>query len=58
MKKDMSPLDKVTRGAIKEKDKMHRKWMESINTENYHQAKAQYTKARNIANATKSQASL
>ena len=45
--KNQCPLRKVTRDAIKEKSKMHRKLMSSFTVEDYQQTQLRYSKARN-----------
>ena len=45
--KNNYPLSKNTRTAIKEKNKLHRKWMSSIDIEQSLQLRLKYAKARN-----------
>ena len=46
------PLDKKTLKLLKEKDKLHRKWIKAINNEENYARRLEYTKARNKAKSS------
>ena len=45
--KENIPLDRITRNSIKEKEKAHRLWIKSLNSEGEKVARLNYTRARN-----------
>ena len=46
------PLDKKTLKLLKEKDRLHRKWIRTINSEENNSRRLEYTKARNKAKSS------